>query len=88
MSTNFIPLLLERASMREWTVRPNLRSPHRPMVKLSRLPRSRRMVSRSVRVWVGWLWPPSPAFMMGTAECMAATMGAPSLGWRIAMMSA
>ena len=29
----------------------------------------------------------SPALMTGTRECMEATRGAPSLGWRMAMMS-
>ena len=56
-----------RAFTREWTVRPNFRSPQKPMVKPPRRPFSRWMVRRSVRVWVGWLWPPSPALMMGTS---------------------
>ncbi len=53
---------------REWTVRPNFRSPHRPMVRLSSLPMRRRMVIRSVRVWVGCWWTPSPALITGMRE--------------------
>ena len=74
--------------MREWTVRPNFRSPHRPTVRLDSLPFRLRMVIRSVRVWVGCWWPPSPALMTGMREKEAATMGAPSLGWRMAQISA
>ena len=29
---------------------------------------------------------PSPALMTGTRECLPATRGAPSLGWRMAMI--
>ena len=76
------------APMREWTVRPNFRSPQQPITRLSSRPFSRLMVSRSVRVWVGWWWPPSPALITGTVAFMEATKGAPSLGWRMAMMSA
>ena len=76
------------APMREWTVRPNFRSPQQPRTRLSSRPFSRLMVSRSVRVWVGWWWPPSPALITGTVAFMEATSGAPSLGWRMAMMSA
>ena len=46
------------------------------------------MVSRSVSVCVGWLCEPSPALMIGTLDTSEATSGAPSMGWRIAMMSA
>ena len=88
MHTNFTPSHLESAAMSECTVRPNLRSPHRPIVKLSSAPFSRRMVMRSVSVCVGWLCPPSPALIIGTVECSDAARGAPSLGWRMAMMSA
>ena len=35
------------------------------------------MVSRSARVWVGWLWPPSPALMTGMVAAWEATEGAP-----------
>ena len=45
-------------------------------------------VIRSVRVWVGCWWPPSPALMTGISEWRAATRGAPSLGWRMAQISA
>ena len=83
MSTMLMPLQRDRAVMRECTVRPNFRSPQKPTVRLSRRPFSRWMVHRSARVWVGWLWPPSPALMMGTPETWAATRGAPSLGWRM-----
>ena len=34
-------------------VRPKVRSPHRPIVNCPSRPFSERMVSRSVRVWVG-----------------------------------
>ena len=71
-----------------WTVRPNFRSPQKPTVRSSNRPFSWRMVSRSVRVWVGWLCPPSPALITGARACWLATRGAPSLGWRMAMMSA
>ena len=40
--------------MSEWTVRPNFRSPQKPIVRLSKRPFSRLMVSRSVSVCVGW----------------------------------
>lgn len=46
------------------------------------------IVSRSVSVCVGWLWLPSPALMTGTPAYCEATSGAPSLKWRMAMMSA
>ena len=74
--------------MSEWTVRPNLRSPQKPIVMLSKRPFSRLIVSRSVSVCVGWLWLPSPALMTGTPAYCEATSGAPSLKWRMAMMSA
>ena len=45
------------------------------------------MVRRSVSVWVGWWWPPSPALMTGTSLYCDASSAAPSLGFRIAMMS-
>ena len=76
------------AAISEWTVRPNFKSPHTPMVRWSSLPFSRLMVNRSVSVWVGCRWPPSPALITGTVAAMDATSGAPSLGWRMAMMSA
>ena len=76
------------ASISECTVRPNLRSPHRPMVRFVKRPFSRQMVKRSASVCVGWLWPPSPALITGTSAFIEATSGAPSLGWRMAMMSA
>ena len=55
---------------------------------LSKRPFSRLIVSRSVSVCVGWLWLPSPALMTGTPAYCEATSGAPSLKWRMAMMSA
>ena len=39
-------------------------------------------------VWVGCWWPPSPALMTGMREYRLARSGAPSLGWRMATMSA
>ena len=45
------------------------------MVRSSKRPFSRWMVSRSVRVWVGWLWPPSPALMMGTSALLGVAHG-------------
>ena len=74
--------------MSECTVRPNFKSPQKPMVKPPSRPFSRRMVSRSASVCVGWQWPPSPALTIGTGDFAAAAIGAPSFGWRIAMMSA
>ena len=61
-------LNLAMALMREWTVRPFFRSPHRPIHSPSTLPRRRVMVVRSAMVWVGCMWPPSPALTTGTAE--------------------
>ncbi len=74
--------------MSECTVRPNFRSPQKPMVMLSKRPFSRLIVSRSVRVCVGCEWLPSPALMTGTPAYCEATSGAPSLKWRMAIMSA
>ena len=74
--------------MSECTVRPNFRSPQKPMVRWSKRPFSRLMVSRSVSVCVGWAWLPSPALMTGMPAYCDATRGAPSLKWRMAMMSA
>ena len=88
MRTNFTFSYRLSAAMSECTVRPNFRSPQRPIVKSESRPFSRRIVIRSVSVCVGWLCPPSPALMIGTVECIAPTIGAPSFGWRMAMMSA
>ena len=74
--------------MSEWTVRPNFRSPQKPIVMLLKRPFSRLIVRRSVRVCVGWLWLPSPALMTGIPAYCEATSGAPSLKWRMAIMSA
>ena len=74
--------------MSEWTVRPNFRSPQNPIVRWSKRPFSRLIVSRSVSVCVGWAWLPSPALMTGMPAYCEATSGAPSLKWRMAMMSA
>ena len=41
------------ARIREWTVRPFLRSPQSPIQSRSNRPFSRRSVTMSVRVWVG-----------------------------------
>ncbi len=46
------------------------------------------MVKRSVSVWVGCWWPPSPALITGMDDLLAATIGAPSLWWRMAQISA
>ena len=42
--------ITESAAMSEWTVRPNFKSPQKPIVQLSSRPFSREMVSRSVSV--------------------------------------
>ena len=55
---------------------------------LSKRPFSRLIVKRSVSVCVGWAWLPSPALMTGMPAYCEATNGAPSLKWRMAMMSA
>ena len=85
---NFMPSYLDIAFIRECTVRPNIRSPHKPMVRLSRRPFSLLIVRRSARVWVGWLCPPSPALMIGTSDFIEASIGAPSFGCLMAMISA
>ncbi len=51
-------------------------------------PKRAWMVNRSASVCVGCMWPPSPPLMTGTSAAWAATSAAPSLGWRMAMMSA
>ena len=38
------------------------------------------MVSRSVSVWVGWLWPPSPALITGTVTVHGGHQGSTLLG--------
>ncbi len=76
------------ASIRECTVRPNFRSPQRPMVMSPSVPWRERIVMRSVSVCVGCWCPPSPALMTGISDFWEATSGAPSLGWRMAQMSA
>ena len=80
INTNFIFLYLDNADINECTVLPNFKSPHNPIVKLSNLPFSHDIVNKSVNVCVGWLCPPSPAFIIGTSAFIAATTGAPSFG--------
>ena len=74
--------------MSECTVRPNFRSPQKPMVMLSKRPFSRfdrqqvREGLRRVRMAaVAGVDDRTPAYC-------EATSGAPSLKWRMAMMSA
>ena len=74
-------------SMSECTVRPNVRSPHRPTVRSVTRPKRDISVARSASVCVGCMWPPSPALMTGTLAARDATRAAPSLGWRMATMS-
>ena len=58
------------------------------MQRLSSLPFSLYSVTISARVCVGWRWPPSPAFIIGAGEYIAAASAEPSTGWRIAIISA
>ena len=88
MRKNLMPSNLARALMREWTVRPFFRSPHRPTDSPSTLPRRRVMVVRSAVVWVGCMCPPSPALITGTSEYREAALAAPSLGLRMTTTSA
>ena len=81
-------LYLTSELISECTVLPNFKSPHRPIVKLSSEPLNSLIVIRSVRVWVGCWCPPSPAFITGIEDLLAATIGAPSLGCLIAHISA
>ena len=76
------------ALMREWTVRPFFRSPHRPMDSPSARPSRRVMAVRSAMVWVGCMWPPSPALMTGTSEYSEAALADPSQGVRMTTTSA
>ena len=85
---NFMPVYLESALIREWTVLPNFKSPHKPIVKLLNLFFLYDIVSKSVKVCVGWLCPPSPAFIIGIFDFSDATSGAPSFGCLIAIISA
>ena len=85
MNFTFLYLISELIS--EWTVRPNFKSPHNPIVKLSNLFFSQDIVNKSVKVCVGWLCPPSPAFIIGTSDFKDATSGAPSFGCLIAIIS-
>ena len=68
------------ALIREWTVLPFLRSPQKPMVRLSSLPFSSLSVSRSVSVCVGWRCPPSPALITGQSAVSAAAFTEPAVG--------
>jgi len=67
-------------SMSECTVRPKVRSPHRPIVRPFTRPNRDCSVARSASVCVGCMWPPSPALITGTEEASAATRAAPSFG--------
>ena len=64
----------------ECTVRPYLRSPQSPTVRLSRRPSSVFSVRRSVSVWVGWRCPPSPALITGQFAESAAALTQPAAG--------
>ena len=79
---------LAMALMREWTVRPFFKSPHSPRHSPSTPPRRRVMVVRSAMVWVGCMWPPSPAFTTGTWEYREAALAEPSQGVRMTTTSA
>lgn len=85
--TKRLPGKRTSALMRECTVRPLSRSPQMPTVRPERRPFSSEMVKRSVSVWVGCRWPPSPALTTGTSEKSEAASAAPSWGWRMTMAS-
>ena len=84
---NFVPSYLDIAFINEWTVLPYFKSPHIPTVCPFKPCFKNSIVKRSVRVWVGCWWPPSPAFITGTLENLLATLAAPSFGCLIAIMS-
>ena len=103
--------------MREWTVLPNFRSPHRPtemlrekgisysevirledvmpeldLLYMTRVQKERFFNEEDyIRLKDFYILDtatPSPALITGIPDFSAATMGAPSLGWRMAQMSA
>ena len=54
----------------------------------STFPSSRVMVVKSAMVWVGCMWPPSPALTTGTWEYREAALADPSQGVRMITTSA